>query len=70
MKITTPISPASLKAVEKAFELLDQCPAADPPADLVVRTLELIDSNPIPPPDLNDSQIIDSSTLNNPPTSS
>jgi hypothetical protein len=70
MKITTPLSPAGLKAVERTLELLDQCPAADPPADLVARTLELIDSNPIPPPDLSDSQIIDSNNFNNPPTSS
>jgi len=70
MKTIIP-TPERLAAAQKMFRLLDQIPVVDPPADLIARTLELIDSNPIPPPSaMPPPQTIDPSASNNPPTSS
>jgi hypothetical protein len=47
------VDPARLNAVSAVLHLLDNLPAADPPADLLARTLERVgaaeDRNALPP---------------------
>ncbi len=70
MKTIIP-TPERLAAAQKMLKLLDQIPVYEPSPDLVARTLELIDSNPIPPPSaMPPDHTIDPNTASNPPTSS
>jgi hypothetical protein len=71
MEIIAPIDRERVEAIQRTLRLLDHIPTADPPSDLIARTLELIDSNPIPPPSaMPPPQMIDPSAPNNPSTSS
>jgi hypothetical protein len=71
MEIIAPIDRERLDAMQSTLRLLEHIPTADPPDDLVARTLKLIDSNPIPPPSaMPPPQMIDPSAPNNPSTSS